>query len=409
MSSLIEAQATLSQRAARWLNDLRSWPWLETLRTLRERFREDHLGLTASSLTFTTLIALVPLVTVMLAVFSAFPMFASFEAALEKYFFQSLVPDSIAQPVMRKLTQFAAQARGMGSAGLLLLGATALALMLTIDRTLNAIWRVRKTRPIGQRVLVYWAGLTLGPLALGISLSMTSYVLWATRGVVNVLPGGLSLLLNAIEFAVLAAAMAGLFHYVPNTFVRWRHAVAGGLFVAAGFEVAKAGLAWYVVAVPTFSAVYGAFATLPILLMWIYLGWVIVLLGAVVAAYAPSLQMGLRRPQATAGHRFELALAVLKDLQRAQGEAVRGRSLAAIAEAMLIDPLHVEPVLDLLVQLDWAARLDEEGAQRFVLMCDPGTTPAAPLVDALLLQPSEATRAFRQAAGVAQLTLKQLL
>ena len=79
------------------------------------------------------------------------------------------------------------------------------------------------------------------------------------------------------------------------------------------------------------------------------------------------------------------------------------------AEAMLIDPLHVEPVLDLLVQLDWAARLDEEGAQRFVLLCDPGTTPAAPLVDALLLQPSEATRAFRQAAGVAQLTLKQLL
>ena len=409
MSPLIEVQPSASQRLASWLNELRTWPWLETLRTLRERFREDHLGLTASSLTFTTLIALVPLVTVMLAVFSAFPMFASFELALEKYFLQSLVPDNIAQPVMRTLTQFAAKARGMGSVGLLLLGATALALMLTIDRTLNAIWRVRNARPIGQRVLVYWAGLTLGPLVLGVSLSMTSYALSASRGVVNALPGGLSLLLGVLEFSLLAAAMAGLFHYVPNTFVRWRHALSGGLFVAVGFEVAKAALAWYVVAVPTFSAVYGAFATLPILLLWIYLGWVIVLLGAVVAAYAPSLQMGLRRPQATAGHRFELALVVLKELQRAQREPARGRSLVAMAENLRIDPLQVEPVLDLLVELGWAVRVDEEGAQRYVLLCDTATTAAAPLVDALLLLPSEATQHFRQAAGFARLNLQDLL
>ena len=409
MSPLIEVQPSASQRLASWLNELRTWPWLETLRTLRERFREDHLGLTASSLTFTTLIALVPLVTVMLAVFSAFPMFASFELALEKYFLQSLVPDNIAQPVMRTLTQFAAKARGMGSVGLLLLGATALALMLTIDRTLNAIWRVRNARPIGQRVLVYWAGLTLGPLVLGVSLSMTSYALSASRGVVNALPGGLSLLLGVLEFSLLAAAMAGLFHYVPNTFVRWRHALSGGLFVAVGFEVAKAALAWYVVAVPTFSAVYGAFATLPILLLWIYLGWVIVLLGAVVAAYAPSLQMGLRRPQATAGHRFELALVVLKELQRAQREPARGRSLVAMAENLRIDPLQVEPVLDLLVELGWAVRVDEEGAQRYVLLCDTATTAAAPLVDALLLVPSETTQHFRQAAGFARLNLQDLL
>ena len=203
---------------------LSTWPWFETLRTLRQRFREDRLGLAASSLTFTTLIALVPLLTVMLAVFTAFPMFASFQDALEKYFLQSLVPDTIAKPVLRALTQFASKASRLGSVGLLFFVGTALAMMLTIDRTLNGIWRVRKPRPFAQRVLVYWAALTLGPLVIGISLSVTSYALSASRGLVSVMPGTMSMMLNGAEFVLLALAIAGLFHYVPNTAVRWRHA-----------------------------------------------------------------------------------------------------------------------------------------------------------------------------------------
>ena len=126
MNIYLRRQAQFGQWTAELLQTLRTWPWFDTLRTLRNRFREDHLGLTAGSLTFTTLIALVPLVTVMLAVFTAFPMFSGFEVALEKYFLQNLVPDNIAGPVLRSLTQFAAKARGMGTAGLLLLVATAL-------------------------------------------------------------------------------------------------------------------------------------------------------------------------------------------------------------------------------------------------------------------------------------------
>ncbi len=297
---------------------LSRWPWLDTAKTLRERFREDRLGLTASSLTFTTLIALVPLVTVMLAVFSAFPMFASFQTALEKYFLQALVPDGIARPVLSALTQFAAKAARLGGVGLGILVVTALALMLTIDRALNAIWRVRRPRPIAQRVLVYWGGLTLGPLLLGISLSMTSWVLTASQGFVGALPGGVAMLLNVVEFALLALGMAALYHYVPHTHVRWRHALAGGVFVAIGIEVAKRLLAWYVGSMPTISAVYGAFAAVPILLLWIYVGWLIVLWGAVIAAYAPSLSMRIARMPTAPGHRFALALAVIGALSRAK-------------------------------------------------------------------------------------------
>ncbi len=398
------------QRAvAEAIGTLRDWPWFDTVRTLRLRFREDRLGQVAGSLTFTTLIALVPLLTVMLAVFTAFPMFASFQDALQKYFLQSLVPDNIAKPVLGALNQFASKAHRLGSAGLVVLVVSALALMMTIDRTLNAIWRVRKPRPIAQRVLVYWAAITLGPLVLGLSLSLTSYAISASRGLVGAMPGAVRLLLDALEFTMLAATMAGLFHYVPNTQVRWRHAVAGGLFVAVGFEVAKRVLGWYVSSVGSYSAVYGAFATVPIFLLWMYTGWVIVLMGAVIAAYAPSLQLRIVRQGQTPGGRFGLALGVIGVLAEARRSERRGLDALQIAARLRLDPLQVEPILETLTQRDWLARLDEEGAQRYVLLCEPAQTPAAPLVDSLLLAPGERVAAFRARAGIERMTLADLL
>ena len=228
------------------MQTLRNWPWFETLRTLRARFRDDRLGLTASSLTFTTLISLVPLLTVMLAVFTAFPMFSTFQAGLEKYFLQTLVPPSIAKPVLGALTMFATKASRLGTFGLIALGFTAMALMLTIDRTLNAIWRVKKPRPIAQRVLIYWAAVTLGPLILGASLTLTSYAISASSGMVQQMTGGVSFSLSVRRVRrARGGAMSALYHYVPHAPVAWRHAVAGGLFVAAGFEIARRSLGWY--------------------------------------------------------------------------------------------------------------------------------------------------------------------
>ncbi len=396
-------------RLTELLGTLQHWPWLDTLRTLRQRFREDRLGLTAGSLTFTTLISLVPLVTVMLALFTAFPMFYKFQDALQKYFLQALVPDSIARPVLGALTQFASKANRLGTFGLVVLVFTAVALMLTIDRTLNNIWRVRKPRPVTQRVLVYWAAVTLGPLLLGVSLSFTSYAISASKGFVTVLPGGVSLLFNTLEFLLFSAAMAGLFHYVPNTHVRWRHAWAGGFFVSTGFELAQRGLGWYLSSVPTYANVYGAFATVPILLIWIYLGWVIVLLGAVVAAYAPSLQMRVVRRPSTPGYRFQLVVSMLRELAQARAQSVHGMSAAQLSETMRTDPLQIEPLLDTLVAIDWVGRLDEEGAARYVLLCDPVSTPAQPLLAQVLLDPSPSLRGFWQQARFGEMTLQQLI
>ena len=175
--------------ARQLLADLTRFPWRSAAVTLGERFREDRLGLTASSLTFTTTMALVPLFTVALAVFTAFPMFGKLQQAVQAWLVQSLVPEAIARQVLGYLTQFAGKANRLGIVGLGVLFVTALALVLTIDRTLNSIWRVKQPRPLGQRVLVYWAVMTLGPLLLGASLSLSSYLLSASRGLVNTIPG----------------------------------------------------------------------------------------------------------------------------------------------------------------------------------------------------------------------------
>jgi membrane protein len=378
-------------------------------RLLARRFGEDRLGITAGSLTFMTLIALVPLLTVMLAVFSAFPMFASFQGALERLLLQNLVPDAIARPVLLALTQFAAKASRIGVLGLAALLVTALALIFTIDRTLNAIWRVRRARPFAQRLLVYWAALTLGPLLLGASLTLTSYVLSASRGLAGAVPGGFGLLIDAVQLLLLAAGATALFRFVPHTDVRWAHAAVGGVFVAVGIEVAKQALGWYVAVMPTFSSVYGAFAILPILLLWIYLLWVVVLVGAVVAAHAPVLLRQARLRARGPGGRFALALELVGLLEQARGREAQGLTLAELAREACCDTLDVEPLVDLLVELGWAARLEEESPARCVLLADPSSTPAAPLADRLLLAPVDAVRGFRQAAGLEQATLAQWL
>jgi membrane protein len=370
------------------LSDLAHFPWQHTATTLRNRFREDHMGLTASSLTFTTSIALVPFFTVALAVFTAFPMFSKLQGALQSWLIQSLIPDNIARQVLGYLTQFTQQANKLGVAGLAVLLGTAITLILTIDRTLNGIWRVKKPRPLAQRVLIYWAAITLGPLILAASLALTSYVLSASRGLVGALPISLRFLLDVVQFLLVAGGMAALYRYVPNTYVKWSHAWAGGVFVAAGIELSKKVLALYLDAVPTYSLVYGAFATVPILLVWIYVSWVVVLMGAVIAAYLPSLLAGVARRGSAHGWLFQLAIEVLQQLHGARTTMRKGVSASQLAERLQVDVLQLEPVLETLVALDWVGQLNDEevdAESRYLLLVDPDATLLAPLMQQLLL------------------------
>jgi membrane protein len=373
-----------------FMRDALTFPWKNTALTLRERFKEDHLGLTASSLTFTTIISIVPLFTVALAIFSVFPMFAKLQIGLQQLLVDSLIPDNIARQVLSYLGQFATQASKIGWVGAVAFLVSALMMILTIDGKLNDIWRVRTTRHLARRIIVYWTLLTLGPLLMGLSLSFSSYVMSASKGWVSVLPGGVKVLLDVVEFTVIAISLAAMYRFVPNIRVRWMHALLGGLFTALGLELAKRVLAWYLAKVPTISAVYGAFATVPILLIWIYVAWVIVLLGAVVAAYLPSLKSGIARRGDTPGWNFQLAIEILQSLSKTK----TGVNLDTLSKELKVDDLQLEAPLQTLVSLDWIGQLDEENngqGGRYVLLVDPAKTLLAPLSERLLLPNDENT------------------
>jgi membrane protein len=385
---------------------LKDFPWLETARTLRDRFREDHLGLTASSLTFTTVISLVPLFTVLLAVFSAFPAFSKLQGVMQQWLSDSLFPEAIARQVMGALNQFSAKASRVGAVGFAFLLITALSLILTIDKTLNGIWRVRRARPLAQRVLMYWAVLTFGPLALATLLATASYAASASRGLVSALPMALGFGLDLMEFALVAGGGAALFRYVPNTTVRGGHALAGGLCVAVGLELAKKGLALYLSTLPAMSAIYGAFAAVPILLLWIYIVWVVVLLGAVIAAYLPSLLAGVQRRGGTPGWRFQLAIEAIAALDAARATPAKGLDMGDLARHLKVDGLQLEPVIDTLLAMDWVGQL-EDG--RDVLLVDLEKTSAAPLVNALLLAEASSVENFLKNSQIPALNGRQLL
>lgn len=382
------------------------FPWRGTLRMLRVRFQEEQLGLTASSLTFTTLLALVPFFTVALSVFSAFPAFGRLQDGLHVWLVERLIPPQIATQVMDYLLEFSSKANQLGAISMVFLMITVISLVLTVDRTLNRIWRVQRLRPLGQRLLVYWGVLTFGPLLTAVSLAVSSYVMTASSGLVQTLPHSMQAGVNSLEFVLLSAAMAALFHLVPNTPVRWRHAWAGGLFVGVGMAVTKKLLGMYLAAVPTFSAIYGTFATLPILLVWVHACWVLFLLGAVIAAYLPGVLAGVMaaggRDIHHPGSQCELALEIVATLVPLRGAAQRGLSAQQLSHILRIDRVELEPALDALLQLQWIGLLpasqdrghDDVLLPSYALLADPQTTPAQPLLQRLLLVHSPATDAL---------------
>jgi len=358
------------------------------------RFADDRLGQTAGALTFTTLIALVPLLTVALAVVTAFPVFDQFQTVLQRWLVESLIPESISRQVLGYLTQFTTKASRLGSFGFAALMLSALALILTIDRSLNTIWRVRQQRPWGQRLLLYWAALTLGPLLVAAGLvTMASVITWS-GGSLRYQGPGVKMALGVLEFLLLWGGISALYRFVPNTQVSWRPLLLGSFFTALVLEAARSGLTFYLASMPTFSLVYGTFATVPILLVWIYTTWVVVLLGAVLVASWPALANDLSDTyEERAGRGFALALGCLRLLQQARLQSAGGLDVTRLAQQLGVESWEIDEVMGLLTQLDWVGRLSESTAPRYVLLIDLATTRAAPLMNLLLLADNAHTQA----------------
>jgi membrane protein len=262
-------------------------PFYLLAQAVARRFSEDRCSRVAGALSYTTLLALVPLTAVAIAVVSVFPVFRPVMDTVQEFVYGNFVPAAGAV-VSKYLQQFALNAGKLTAWGLLFLVIAALMVMATIEYTFNDIWHVKQTRKRLHRFLAYWALLTLGPILIGVSLTITSYLVSLPLFSGNTVLGGF----RAFALGMLPPlsewlAFVLLYTVVPNHPVRLRHALVGGLFAMVLFEIAKRGFGYFVVTFPSYRLLYGALAALPIFLIWIYLSWVVTLLGAVLTAALP--------------------------------------------------------------------------------------------------------------------------
>ncbi|MDG2237838.1 MAG: YihY family inner membrane protein [Arenicellales bacterium] len=248
------------------------------------RVRQGRLHSVASALAFTTLLALVPLITVSFSILSLFPFFSSWRGSVEDFLYSNLVP-ATGEVVSGYLREFSSQAGTLTGLGLIALMATALLLLSTIEDALNGIWGVRKGRTLLQRLLLYWAMLTLGPILVVASLSLSSYL--GSLVFLDLMPS--LQLVSATVLPALPILVEGLGFFlmylvIPNCPVRFRYALTGAITAMVLFEIAKNMFIFYVANFNTYQIIYGVLWTIPVVLVWIFVSWLVTLLGACVAA-----------------------------------------------------------------------------------------------------------------------------
>lgn len=314
------------------------------LRYLWARFWDDRCFESAGALSYTTMFALVPLGAVGLAIVSAFPAFDRAKDALLDYAFAQFVP-SAAGVVQDKLEEFFDRASLMTAPGILALIGSALLMMSSIEESFNRIWRAPTERPFLSRFVVFWTALTLGPVLIAGSLAVSAYI--ASLPLIDRTAAQLGLDTNVAHWRALPMVIELLaftlsYAIIPHRSVRWRHALAGGILAMLLFEVAKSGFAWYVRSFPATTEIYGALAAVPIFMLWLYILWLIVLLGAEFAAALGSFRFEADAEPLPPTEHLALALRVLGHLRAAQriGDAVHANALKTAIPGLTDDLLQ---------------------------------------------------------------------
>lgn len=330
------------------------------IRFVADRAAEDRLVRVASSLTFTTLLSLVPLVTIAMASIASFPAFSPLATQFKIFLLTNMVPEVAGKVITVYMEQFAAAAARLTGFGIAFLGVTAMMLMLTIDNALNAIWRVTRPRALLQRLLIYWAVLTIGPALIGASISMSSWLVSASMGLTREMPALGSALLKAGSLLLSVLAFTLLYLVVPNRHVPWWHALTGGVVAAVAFEIMKRGFGFYIANFAAHRLIYGAFASIPIFLLWLYLTWLVVLSGAAIAAALASWRGLEARRTLLPGEHFIHAITLLRTLFEAQSTGA-GASLPVLSRLAGLPYEEAEGILERLRAARWVDRIPGDG------------------------------------------------
>lgn len=362
----------------KYLQDLQAF-----IRFVALRFGEDRCVQIAASLTFTTLLSVVPLITIALTLFSAFPVFADFSTQIRAYLLGNLMPETAGKVIAHYTEQFAESAGRLSLVGVVFLAVTAMTMMLTIDHAFNTIWRVTRTRKIIKRLIVYWAVLTLAPVLVGASLSLTSWLVGLSMGYAKHIPIFGVGMLRALPVVLTTLAFALLFRLIPNRFVPIGHALIGGVVASVLFETMNRVFGYYISHFPTYKLVYGAFASVPIFLMWVYFSWLTILLGAVVAASLPHW----RTPETSylpSVVKMLDALRVLKLMSQGMRQG-RVMTIPALSKELHLGFFTLEEIMERLVSADLVRKAEGQG---WLLMRDPAHIRATELLHLFVLDKS---------------------
>ncbi len=263
------------------------WPILKTkgelllafLIALVRRCQHDRITISAGHLAYVSLLSLVPFIMVFFTILSAFPAFQKVRSQLESFVFDNFVPH--AGDVLHKyISDFVSNASQMGAISIIFLLVVALMLISNVDKTLNHIWRTKSDRPFIYTFAIYWMVLTLGPLLIGSSVVVSSYLIGLAAFAEEYTPGLTTMLLSLVPLLTSVSAFFILYMVVPNKRVSPRAAAIGALVATCLFELSKRGFALYVASFPSYQLIYGALAVVPILFVWVYLSWIVVLVGA---------------------------------------------------------------------------------------------------------------------------------
>jgi membrane protein len=335
-------------------------------------------------------LSIVPLVAVALALFTAFPLFAEFRGELENFVLKVL-PGQISATVLRYINEFALQATRLTAVGLVFLGFTALTMIMTVDRVLNDIYRVQNRRPLTQRILVYWAIITLGPILIGASLTASSYLWSLSADAIRQMPAWLRSVLDYAPLVVSGFAYAALYVFVPARYVQWRDALIGGFVAAILAELLKTSFALFI-SRGSVGSVYGAFAVVPLLFLWMFLSWYVLLFGAAITATLPRLRATRFSDETRAGNAFVTAAALLKLLLDARDAQPAGLTNIGLAQRLRSDPAEIDRLLETLDRLGYVRQLahassEKSGLSEWMLTCDPATMTLKPAFERFAVDP----------------------
>lgn len=326
------------------------------------RFAADRCMGVAASLSYTTLLALVPLMAIGFAMLAAFPVFDAVRQDLQDFAFENFVP-SAGEAVREQMSGFLERTGQLTAVGTAALAITALMLLNTLETTFNAVWRVARPRRLIPKLLTYWGILTLSPLILGTSVVLSGYIFTLTRMLdVEAFTGLLGGLLRLVPFLLLIAGFTLIYVVIPNRAVRWRHAFTGALVAALLFEGLKKLFGYYVGNFPGYQTIYGALSALPLFLVWMYVAWGAVLFGAEIAASLPEWRGELRRARSRTlrpGERLGLALGILALLLAARRDG-RGLGEEEISAGLAADPEQVAQIIEALAAAGTLAEAADE-------------------------------------------------